>query len=162
MEVIAIIFLMLALSLIILTKNMVYAVFGLLAVMLCLVILYVFLGADFVATAQLMIYVGGILVLMIMGVMLAPRNAQKNLIPVSKQRSLGAAWITLSLGSIFLKETLSLRLPVEAKVLQPTTEKIGITLLTDYVIAFEIAGMLLLVALVGASSIAGKKEKIID
>lgn len=158
MQFVAILLLLLALGLIIFTRNMVYAVFSLLLLMLCLVVLYLYLGADFVATAQLMIYVGGILVLLIMGVMLAPRNKEKTRITVNYRRNFGAAMIALALGGILMKETLFLKLADVENPLQTTTEKIGISFLTEYLVAFEAAGILLLVALVGASSIAGKKK----
>jgi NADH:ubiquinone oxidoreductase subunit 6 (subunit J) len=157
MNFVAIVFILLALGIIVFTKNMVYAVFSLLAVMLGLVILYVYLGADFVATAQLMIYVGGILVLLIMGVMLAPRNQEKTLIPVNYRRNFSAAIVALALGGVLMKEVLFLKFTDVKNPLQATTEKIGISFLTEYLVAFEVAGILLLVALVGASSIAGKK-----
>ncbi|WP_448528504.1 NADH-quinone oxidoreductase subunit J family protein [Raineya sp.] len=158
MQFFAIFLLLLALGLIIFTRNMVYAVFSLLLLMLCLVVLYLYLGADFVATAQLMIYVGGVLVLLIMGVMLAPRNKEKTRIPVNYRRNFVAAMIALALGGILMKETLFLKFADVENPLQATTEKIGISFLTEYLIAFEVAGILLLVALVGASSIAGKKK----
>lgn len=158
MQFFAIFLLLLALGLIIFTRNMIYAVFSLLLLMLCLVVLYVYLGADFVATAQLMIYVGGILVLLIMGVMLVPRNKEKTRIPVNYRRNFGAAMIALALGGILLKETLFLKLADVENPLQATTEKIGISFLTEYLVAFEVAGILLLMALVGASSIAGGKK----
>ncbi len=150
--------LLLALGLMVFTKNMVYAIFSLLLLMLCLVVLYVYLGADFVATTQLMVYAGGILVLLIMGVMLAPRNKEKTHIPVNYRRNFGAAMIALALGGILMKETLLLKLADVEKPLQATTEKIAISFLTEYLVAFEVAGILLLVALVGASSIAGRKK----
>lgn len=144
---------------ILLTRSMVYAVFILLATMLDLVILYVLLGADFVATTQLMIYVGGILVLMLMGIMLAPRDAHQVSIPIIATRKFFAATISVLLGVFFVKETIAFELPSKsAYQVQPTTESIGVLLFSEYLIAFETAGFLLLVALVGASSIAAKNK----
>lgn len=144
---------------ILLTRNMVYAVFILLATMLDLVILYVLLGADFVATTQLMIYVGGILVLMLMGIMLAPRDAHQASIPIIITRKFSAATISMLLGVFFVKEIIVFELPSKsAYQVQSTTESIGVLLFSEYLIAFETAGFLLLVALVGASSIAAKNK----
>ena len=60
------------------TKNVFYAAFSLLLTLLGVSGLYVFAGADFLAVSQIMIYVGGILVLMIFGIMLTNnKNTQR-------------------------------------------------------------------------------------
>src|SRR5687768_3841156 len=58
----------------VLTRNVLYAALSLLICLLSLAAIYVCLFADFVAIAQLMIYVGGVLVLIIFGIMLSLRN----------------------------------------------------------------------------------------
>jgi|JI8StandDraft_2_1071088.scaffolds.fasta_scaffold28669_2 NADH:ubiquinone oxidoreductase subunit 6 (subunit J) len=148
------------LSIVSFSKNLLYAVFGLLIVFLCLVTIYVFLGADFVAMAQLMIYVGGILVLLVFGVMLANRTEGVDKIIAENRSQLLAAVIGLSVGLFFIQQIIQTDFKKMLHIASKSTIKpIGVSLLTDYLFAFELAGILLLVGLVGASMIAGKNTK---
>lgn len=143
-----------------LTRNLLYAVWAFLLVLLCIVVFYAFLGADFVATTQLMIYVGGILVLLIFALMMAGKtNQEKPIILLKNKQNTAAALIVLFLALIFGKEILQLPLKTHTELgAEPTTSPIAVLLFTKYVFAFEIAGILLLVALLGAALVAGRQE----
>ncbi|MCU0436527.1 MAG: NADH-quinone oxidoreductase subunit J [Raineya sp.] len=149
------------LSIVSFSKNLLYAVFGLLIVFLCLVTIYVFLGADFVAVAQLMIYVGGILVLLVFGVMLSNRTEGVEKIIAENRSKLLSGVIAISVGLFFTQQII--QTDFKQKVLnlpsKSTIQPIAISLFTDYLFAFELAGILLLVGLVGASMIAGKNNE---
>jgi NADH-quinone oxidoreductase subunit J len=113
--------------------------------------LYVLLGADFIAVVQVIVYIGGILVLIIFGVMMTQRG---KLLPLSIQlpgKFIGALLTGIILTALIVAVTKSLW-PVASflKEPQPTSAAIGNLLLGKYLIPFEVASILLLAALVGA------------
>ena len=149
------------------TKNILHGAFGLLMSFLGVAVMFLFAGADLLAVAQIMIYVGGILVLIIFGIMMSRGEKENrwvaensNEIRVKHQNQLWAG----SLAMIFF--IVCLKLIVEAKFYilenkipnQSSVNQIGRILMTDKVFAFEVIGVLLLLALIGAVFIA-KKEK---
>lgn len=149
------------------TKNVLYAAFSLLFTLLGVAGLYVFASADFLAVSQIMIYVGGILILMIFGIMLTnnksfqKNNAQPNKIIVEHHNRFWAITIAVLLFLGYLKIILEANFHIIGKQLQQssTINQIGINLMTDNIFAFEVIGVLLLVTLIGAVFIA-KKEKV--
>jgi NADH-quinone oxidoreductase subunit J len=134
-------------------KNLIYSAFALLATFFGVAVLYVLLGADFLAGAQLLIYVGGILILLLFGVMLTHRIYNMDLKTETFQVVPGAL---VSLIVFVTLVTVVYKTPwkqVGVVVEGPTTEPIGRLLLTQYVLPFEVASVLLLVALIGAAMI---------
>lgn len=115
--------------------------------------LYLFLGADFLGIAQIAIYVGGILVLILFGVMFTQGAAQHlPALQQSLQRPSGAfvvfaVMLPMVIGTVFAA---SWPQTDTSHGRQPTTAGIGEQLLTTYLLPFEVASVLLLVALVGA------------
>ena len=148
------------------TKNVLYAAFSLLLTLLGISGLFVFAGADFLAVSQIMIYVGGVLVLMVFGIMLTNnKNIQRqtnqpNKILVSHHNIFWAVLVAVLLFLGYLKVVFEANFHIisEQTHTGTTVKQIGINLVTDYVFAFEVVGILLLAALVGAAYIA-KKEK---
>lgn len=149
------------------TKNVLYSAFSLLFTLLGVAGLYVFASADFLAVSQIMIYVGGILVLMIFGIMLTNnknfqrKNAQPNKITVGHHNRFWAIAIAVLLFLGYLKIILEANFHIIGKQLQQSSavNQIGINLMTDNIFAFEVIGVLLLATLIGAVFIA-KKEKV--
>lgn len=144
------------------TRNVLYGAFYLLLTLLGVAGLFVLASADFLAVAQIMIYVGGVLVLIIFGVMLTGkttstagenRSQQPNHI-LTRHRSwlvtlLVAGTLFGALYSILVRpDYVLLNRPA---VWQTSVDTIGKQLMTEYVVPFEIAGILLLAALVGAA-----------
>ena len=119
---------------------------------------YAFLGADFLAGAQVLIYVGGILILLLFGVMLTNRIFDVNL----RTETFQVAPSTLAAAGVFAMLTLViLKTPWRQVSLVeegPTTEKIGSLLVTTYLLPFEIASVLLLVALLGAAMLVRRRS----
>ena len=118
--------------------------------------LYVFLFADFIAATQVVIYVGGILVLIIFGVMLTNRIDQSSIASSSKNQFIGGlcclAIFVLLIGVIF-----NTPWKVNATQIQENTVSIiGKMLLNEYLLPFEIASILLLAALMGAALLSRK------
>lgn len=149
--------------LIIFTRNVLYAAFLLIVSFLGVAAIYVFAGADFIAVTQVLVYVGGILVLMIFGVMITNKISGQAVTTQSHNRFWGALIGTALFGLLFysiVKANLaSLTWIQEAqssgKVLEDSTiQLLGVKLMSDYILPFEVAAVLLLVALIGAAYLA--------
>ena len=148
------------------TKNVLHAVLSLLSVFLGVSALYVFAGADFLAVTQLVVYVGGVLVLMLFGVMLTNRETGA-LYPVSKNKyfitGIISGLLILGLLIYLIRENEDIFFvpynPDNNFILngKSTVHFLGIRLITEYLFAFEAVGLLLLMALIGAAFVAGKK-----
>ena len=80
-------------SIVVLSNNLIYSAVSLLFTLLGIAGLYVFLWADFIAITQILIYVGGILVLIIFGIMLTHRITDVTLSQSSNQQMLGLSLI---------------------------------------------------------------------
>jgi NADH-quinone oxidoreductase subunit J len=150
--------------LVISTKDTVHSVLFLVLDFLFVAALYVLLGAQFLAAIQVLVYAGGIVVLYLFVVMLVnlkrPPEAYED---PHRRTKLGfglAAAVLFELGVIGLYSYAS---PAAALAANPTipvtgnTEEVGWLLYTSYLIPFEIASMLLLVAMIGAIILA-KRE----
>ncbi|MCU0431235.1 MAG: NADH-quinone oxidoreductase subunit J [Cytophagaceae bacterium] len=141
------------------SNNMVHAVMALLGVFLGVSGLFVFAGADFLALAQLVIYVGGVLVLMLFGIMFTQRGSGATA-PEGRRQ----VWNALFLSSLMLAllAWLFLSLPIPYHQLKLSSESsirpLGQSLLSEFLLPFELAGLLLLIALIGAVHIAGRKN----
>ncbi len=135
------------------SDNIVRAAFALLLTFFGVAGAYVFLGADFLAGTQLLIYVGGILVLLLFAVMLTHRISTSQVSSESRNRGRAAFTAILAFAGIVFSE---LCVPWRHKPLpdQPTTAPLGQALLTDYLLPFEAISVLLLVVMVGAAVIA--------
>ncbi len=137
---------------ILLTKNVMRAAFALLATFLGVAGLYVFLQAYFIAVAQLMVYVGGILVLIIFGIMLSTGKGETfKVVSGIKNQFVGFvifASIVAGVGFLIYEAEWGTR-PIENFSLGKT-EALGIGLMTKYILPFEIVGIILLIALVAA------------
>ena len=141
------------------SRNIIYSAFSLLGTFAGAAGIYVFLGADFVAAVQLLIYVGGILVLILFAVMLTHRITDVEI----TNRAAGRipALIVAGVFLFFLIQAVRETTWVKAKeiVYQPTTAKIGDLFLDTYLLPFELASLVLLAALIGAVVISRKEIK---
>jgi NADH-quinone oxidoreductase subunit J len=139
------------------SHNIVYSAFALMGAFMGVAGLYVFLAADFVAVIQVLIYVGGILVLMIFAVMLTHRIADVRV----SNRSVGRIPALIVLAFIGAVMTQAIRganwaaKPPGAP--QPTTYAIGNAFLNEWVLPFELSSVVLLAALIGAVVLSRKE-----
>ena len=140
-----------------LSRNIVYSAFSLLGTFMGVAGLYALLAADFVAVIQILVYVGGILVLIIFAVMLTHRIDD---VAVSN-RSVGrlpAALIVGAVGVIMSVGVVAARWAQKAEVqVAPTTYGIGDAFLGPYILPFELASVVLLVVLIGAVVVSRKE-----
>ncbi|MBD3162090.1 MAG: NADH-quinone oxidoreductase subunit J [Candidatus Eisenbacteria bacterium] len=140
-----------------LARTIIYSVFALLFTFFGVAGLYVLLHADFLAATQVMIYVGGILVLLLFGVMLTHKIATVQLRSASMQRG-PAALICGGLLALLLYVIFKTPWPVkELGPATPTVQRIGRYLMTDYLLAFEVISVLLFAVLVGAALMARRE-----
>jgi len=139
-------------------NNLIHSVFALMGTFLGVAGIYIFLNADFLAVTQIVVYVGGILVLLIFGIMLTNKISTAQISQSSVQKGLGVA-VVLSILAIILTSVLphDWTGSLEPMAFEDTVEGIGILLFTDYLILFEIASVLLLGALIGAATLARKE-----
>lgn len=148
------------------TKNPVHSVLFLVVNFLGVAVLYVLLHAEFLAVIQVLVYAGGILVLYLFVVMLVnlKRPAEATVDPRRRDR------LGLLLAGAVLAEFAAIVLysftgpwpsaggdPAAVAAGVGNTEAVGWSLYVDYVIPFEVASVLLLVAMVGAIVLA-KRE----
>jgi len=140
------------------SQNLVYSAISLLFTFLGVAGLYIFLWADFLAAVQVLIYIGGILVLIIFGIMLTNRITSVTISHTSVQRSLGGVIV---LGVFVLLGLVITRTPWLQQVSETpesTTATIGNLLMMDYLLPFEVASLLLLGALIGAAMLSRRRN----
>jgi NADH-quinone oxidoreductase subunit J len=136
----------------VLLPRIVHAVFSLMLSFVGVAAVYVLAGADFLAITQVVVYVGGVLVLIAFGILLTGRTADSVARNEARSRKVGLAiGLVLFFGLMRAISATSQFKVGENEVAEGTTEGLGKLLLGDYIIAFEFASILLLVALVGAA-----------
>jgi len=150
--------------LVVTTKDTVHSVLFLVLDFLFVAALYVMLGAQFLAVIQVLVYAGGIVVLYLFVVMLVnlkrPPEAHQDPHRRSKLGLALAAAVLVELAVIVASgyaRAATPTAPAAALPLTGNTEQVGWLLYTSYLIPFEIASMLLLVAMIGAIVLA-KRE----
>ena len=139
------------------TRNVVHSAFYLLFTLFGIAGLYITLGADFVGIVQLIVYVGGILILILFGVMLTNKvttvqikTGTVQLLPASAAVGILAGFI------IYIFNNTSWFTKTNAVTTSSTLTDIGTLLMNQYAVAFELLGIVLLIALIGAASMARK------
>ncbi len=134
-------------------KRVIYSAFALLFTFFGVAALYLYMSADFLAASQVLIYVGGILTLIIFGVFLTTRIMTLDIQQQTHQRYLALIPIAL-IGVALVAVILTSQWHTVTPETKETTEIIGRLLLSDYLVPFEVASILLLAALVGAMRLA--------
>jgi NADH-quinone oxidoreductase subunit J len=146
--------------LVITRKSPVHSALALILTLLSVAGLYLMLYAPFVAGVQIILYVGGIMVLFLFVIMLV------NLERSQKERQFNQQWIpgllaAVALGVLFVviytKGSTLFSQPVVPLPETENTQRVGQLLYTNYMFPFEIASLLLLVAIIGAVVMAKKK-----
>lgn len=139
-----------AASVMVFSKNIVHSAFALMFTLIGVAALYVLLYADFLAATQLLVYVGGILILILFGVMLTTqghtfsfKTITVNLAPASVL-SIAAAVLLIY---AFVQTDWKI---AENAVRDETVREMGMMLMGVYVLPFIVVGVLLLIAIIGA------------
>ncbi|TVR16842.1 MAG: NADH-quinone oxidoreductase subunit J [Balneolaceae bacterium] len=132
------------------SKNIVHSAFALMFTLMGVAALYVLLYADFLAATQLLVYVGGILILILFGVMLTSqgytlsfKTITVNLIP--------ASLISVGIAALLIFAFLTTNWTIsEVAERTDTVYDLGMLLMGDYILPFIAVGVLLLIAIIGA------------
>ena len=139
---------------VVMTQQLLYSAIALLFTLFGVAGLYIFMWADFMAGVQIVIYIGGILVLLIFGIMLTNKITSVNISHTSLQRRVGAV-ITLGvLGFLIPMITKTSWLQLSSEEPAQTADSIGRLLMMEYLLPFEVASLLLLGALIGAAMLS--------
>jgi NADH-quinone oxidoreductase subunit J len=145
-------------AVVVFSRSLIYSAFALLFTFFGVAALYVFLGADFLAATQVVIYVGGILVLLLFGVMLTHKLYDLDLKTETFQFLPGLVImlaVFLTLAGVIVNTTWLTR---GDRPMNPTTAEIGELFMKDYILPFEIASVFLLIALIGAAMIVRRRD----
>ncbi len=144
--------------LVVTSRNLVYSAVSLFFTFVGVAGLYVFLWADFMAGVQIMVYVGGVLVLILFGIMLTHRITSVNISHGSQQKNLAAVVTVIIIGGLawIIQQTTW----YQTEALEPasTVRAIGHLIMTEYLLPFEVASILLLAALIGAAVLSRKQS----
>nr|QKQ14636.1 subunit 6 of NADH-plastoquinone oxidoreductase [Zygnema circumcarinatum] len=152
---------------VVLLSRIIYSALLLGFVFICVALLYLLLNADFLAAAQVLIYVGAVNVLIVFAIMLVNKPDYVSFQPQTLGEKLSAftfstlfVLLTVMIFTTSWYDTNSVGTQDEVVVLSPISnvQTIGVHLLTDLLVPFELLSLLLLVALVGAITIASKNK----
>lgn len=143
------------------TKNILYALYAVMAVLISVAGVFILAAADFVGVAQLMVYVGGILVLLLFGIMLGSVNNKKSEALLVK--NINGVWSILL--SVLLCSVLVLLINklifidgFSPALDRNTVTEIGYGFMTQYLLILEGIGVLLLLALIGSTFLASQND----
>ena len=138
-------------SFVVLNNQLLYSAIALLFSLFGVAGLYIFLWADFIAGIQLIVYIGGINVLIIFGIMLTNKISSVRLSQTNVQQGVGAVvalWFMILISLVISKTPWLL---TDSSEPDGTVGAIGTLLLSKYLLPFEAISLLLLGALIGAA-----------
>lgn len=142
----------LAAGAIVFSKNIFKSALYLLLCLLSVAALYVLAFAEFLAVTQILIYAGGILVLIIFGIMLTTKISGRALV-VKNTHILSAGLAAISLFGLLIRYLPDVQSDKTTGRGPENIEVIGLAIFSGHSLPFEIAGVLLLIALIGAAVI---------
>ena len=144
---------------VVLLQNIVYAAFLLGAAFISVAGLYVLLNADFVAAAQVLIYVGAVNILILFAIMLVNKRQDYQDVKYGALRSIVTGVVCLGLFALLGVTVTSTNWAIAPSIakLPSTMVVIGQHFFSDYLLPFELASVLLLVALIGAIVLARRE-----
>lgn len=145
------------------SKNAVHSVVALLLTMILVAGIYLMLDAEFIAAVQLMVYAGGIIVLFVFMLLLVAlhRDEALRLFNTYTMISLGlVAFLVIVLAVVFFTMPFGPMPETVTRIVEGgSTEAVAGTLYSTYILPFEIASVLLLVAMVGAIVLTKERVK---
>ena len=142
---------------VVLLESIVYSTFLLGGVFMSVAGLYLLLNASFVAAAQVLVYVGAINVLILFAIMLVNKKEDLKPIKYLNSRKLISSTICITLLSLLLRVDLSntwILADPKLSIGEESTIRLGEHLFSDYLLPFEVASVLLLMAMIGAIVLA--------
>ena len=142
---------------VVLLESIVYSAFLLGGVFMSVAGLYLLLNASFVAAAQVLVYVGAINVLILFAIMLVNKKEDLKPIKYLNSRKLISSTICITLLSLLVRVDLSntwIIADPKLSIGEESTIRLGEHLFSDYLLPFEVASVLLLMAMIGAIVLA--------
>ena len=146
-------------AIVVLARSLIYSAFALLFTFFGVAGLYVLLGADFLAATQLLVYVGGILVLLLFGVMLTHKLYDLDLRSEVTQFPAGLIVSAALFAVLVITFNKTQWAAGPGRLPAATTAEIGRLFMGQYILPFEAASVLLLVALIGAAMIVRRRKE---
>lgn len=149
---------------VLIARNVLYAAFMLMVSFFAVAAIYVFAGAGFIAVTQILVYIGGILVLIIFGLMITRKINQKSLATETHNRFWGVVLgggIFLIFVAILVKVNFSSLGYNTGETIQTSgnIQKIGVAIMTEHIVSLELAAILLLIALIGAAVLSERRKE---
>lgn len=142
--------------LVVLARNIVHSAVALIFSFCGVAGIYVLLDAEFLAAVQVLIYVGGITILLLFAIMLTTRIAART--EVFNEQVWASALVAVGLTAILIYASVAgIQGSGETPAPVETTSALGRLLLTTHVLPFEVASVLLLAAMVGAIILARRE-----
>ena len=143
-------------------RNVVQSAIFLITALLATAGIFLSLNAEFLFIVQVILYAGGIMVLFVFVIMLINMDVALHQIQFNRQWWLGlllalVVGAELTIAIAIGRSHLSFGDPAPASALEPSTQLVGKVLFSEYMLPFEIASILLLVAMIGAVVMAKKK-----
>ena len=138
-------------AMVVLNNQLLYSAIALLFTLFGVAGLYIYLWADFIAGVQLLVYIGGINVLIIFGIMLTNRISSIRLSQTNIQQGVGGVvsfWLLILISMVITKTPWYQTTSAEPS---STVREVGTLLMTKYILPFEAISLLLLGALIGAA-----------
>jgi len=141
---------------VVLLPKIVHSAFLLAGVFISISGLYILLNADFVAAAQILVYVGAVSVLILFAIMLVNKQEEYTELPGRKIRKVATAIVCFGLFALLGTMVLSTpwSLDTTSIPIEDTVVALGEHFFSDYLLPFELASVLLLMAMVGAIILA--------
>lgn len=142
-------------------RNPVHSAIYLIITLLAVALIYLQLQAEFLAAVQIILYIGGIMVLFLFVIMLVNLDVATRQAPFSRQWFVAgvavAALATELVAVLYLGRGTAALPQAPPAALQPNTERIAQALFQTYMLPFEIASLVLLVAMIGAVVMAKRR-----
>jgi NADH-quinone oxidoreductase subunit J len=142
---------------VVLARNLFHSVLWLALALVGTAGLFVMLHAEFLAAVQVLLYAGGVVTIVVFAIMLTERLVGSSLTQTNRgivAGAVAAAAVFIGLAGTILRAVP----PAVAPAPQLTTASLGRAVLTEWVLAFEVLGLLLLAALLGALYLARTEE----
>ena len=140
-------------------RNIFHCALNLIICLLSVAGIFILLEAEFLAAAQVLIYVGAVAILMIFAIMLTSEIANRRIVQSTENKSVALfVSVLFALGTVFLIMGTHIWRMTDKPLPTDNTLAIGKYLMTQFMLPFEVVSVLLVGALIGAIVLARKEE----
>ncbi|MEQ9466637.1 MAG: NADH-quinone oxidoreductase subunit J [Ekhidna sp.] len=152
-QVFLVLMVLMGVSIIVLSRNIIHAAYALCLTLIGIAGIYVVLMSELLAVVQIMLYAGGVVILLAFGVMMTNRLRGEKVLSGSNNKVFGGI-LSLSLfsGLVYAISKTTFNITTAGETDQ--IRQIGVSFLTEHIVAFELIAFILLIALVGAAYLA--------